>query len=50
MVGGHTNMKKPLRQGAAAAIIIHETAPASYGWDVVSGSWSGEQYDLSKGG
>lgn len=34
------------RQGAAAAIIIHETAPASYGWDVVSGSWTGEQYDL----
>ena len=34
------------RQGAASAIIIHETAPASYGWDVVSGSWTGEQYDL----
>ena len=34
------------RQGAAAAIIIHKTAPASYGWQVVSGSWSGEQYDL----
>ena len=25
------------RQGAAAAIIIHETAPAAYPWDVVSG-------------
>ena len=34
------------RQGAAAAIVIHETEPASYGWDVVSGSWTGEQYDL----
>ncbi len=34
------------RQGAAAAIIIHETEPASYGWDVVSGSWTGAQYDL----
>lgn len=34
------------RQGAAAAIVIHETAPASYGWDVVSGSWTGAQYDL----
>ena len=34
------------RQGAAAAIIIHKTEPASYGWQVVSGSWSGEQYDL----
>jgi len=31
------------RQGAAAAIVIHETAPASYGWDVVSGSWTGEK-------
>lgn len=30
------------RQGAAAALVIHETAPASYGWDVVSGSWTGE--------
>ena len=34
------------RQGAAAAIIIHQTEPASYGWDVVSGSWTGAQYDL----
>lgn len=34
------------RQGAAAALIVHDTAPASYGWDVVSGSWTGAQYDL----
>jgi len=34
------------RQGAAGAIIVHETEPASYGWDVVSGSWTGAQYDL----
>lgn len=34
------------RQGAAAAIVIHETEPASYGWNVVSGSWSGAQIDL----
>ena len=34
------------RQGAAAAIIIHQTEPASYGWDVVQGSWTGAQYDL----
>ena len=32
------------RQGATAAIVIHETAPASYGWDVVAGSWQGAQY------
>jgi len=34
------------RQGAAAAIIVHQTEPASYGWDVVQGSWTGAQYDL----
>ncbi len=34
------------RQGATAAIVIHETAPASYGWDVVANSWSGAQADL----
>ena len=34
------------RQGAAAALIVHQTEPASYGWDVVSGSWTGAQYDL----
>src|SRR5688500_14465207 len=34
------------RKGAAAALIIHDTAGASYGWDVVRSSWSGEQFDL----
>ncbi|WP_033077014.1 M28 family metallopeptidase [Thalassotalea sp. ND16A] len=34
------------RQGAAAAIIVHETAPASYGWSVVTNSWTGPQYSL----
>jgi Zn-dependent M28 family amino/carboxypeptidase len=34
------------RKGAAAAIIIHDTEGASYGWDVVKNSWSGAQYDL----
>ncbi len=29
------------RQGAAAAIIIHDTAPASYGWEVVRNGWTG---------
>ncbi|MEX1993383.1 MAG: M28 family metallopeptidase [Steroidobacteraceae bacterium] len=32
------------RQGAAAAIIIHDTAPASYDWGVVRNGWSGPQY------
>jgi Zn-dependent M28 family amino/carboxypeptidase len=30
------------RQGAAAAIIVHQTEPAAYGWNVVQSSWSGE--------
>jgi Zn-dependent M28 family amino/carboxypeptidase len=39
------------RQGAQAAIIVHETSPASYGWTVVANSWSGPQYGLvSKNG
>ena len=34
------------RKGAAAALIIHDTDGASYGWDVVKNSWSGAQFDL----
>ncbi|MBL4895036.1 MAG: M28 family peptidase, partial [Emcibacter sp.] len=34
------------RQGATAAIIIHETKPAAYPWAVVEGSWSGPQFNL----
>jgi Zn-dependent M28 family amino/carboxypeptidase len=34
------------RQGAAGVILVHTTESASYGWNVVSGSWSGEQYQL----
>jgi Zn-dependent M28 family amino/carboxypeptidase len=34
------------RQGAAAALIIHDDAGAGYGWDVVKNSWSGAQFDL----
>ncbi len=34
------------RQGAAAALIVHETAPAAYGWDTVVNSWSGPQLDM----
>ncbi len=36
------------RQGAAGAIIVHETAPASYPWTVVENSWTGPQYGLWK--
>ncbi|MGH8081306.1 MAG: M28 family metallopeptidase [Lysobacter sp.] len=34
------------RQGAKAALIVHDTAGASYGWEVVKNSWSGAQFDL----
>lgn len=34
------------RQGAAAALIVHDTGPAGYPWEVVAGSWSGAQFDL----
>jgi Zn-dependent M28 family amino/carboxypeptidase len=33
------------RQGAAGALIIHETAPAAYPWAVVQSSWTGPQFD-----
>jgi len=36
------------RQGVAAAIIIHDTAPAAYGWEVVRNSWTGPQFSLHK--
>jgi Zn-dependent M28 family amino/carboxypeptidase len=35
------------RQGAAGALIIHQTEPASYGWQVVRNSWSGTQYNVA---
>ncbi|MES2058685.1 MAG: M28 family metallopeptidase [Pseudomonadota bacterium] len=33
------------RQGAAAAIIVHDTEPAAYGWGVVQSSWTGPQLE-----
>lgn len=33
-------------KGAAAAIIIHETAPAGYPYEVVKGSWGQENFDI----
>ena len=37
------------RQGAAGAIIVHQTEPASYGWNVVESSWSGPQAYAQRG-
>lgn len=31
------------RQGAAGALIVHDTFPAAYGWQVVQSSWTGKQ-------
>ena len=38
------------RQGAAAAIIVHDTEPAAYGWGVVQSSWTGPQLELDAKG
>lgn len=37
--------EKGAEKGAAAVLIIHETAPAGYGWNVVQG-FGGERFDL----
>ncbi|HET9417880.1 MAG TPA: M20/M25/M40 family metallo-hydrolase, partial [Chthoniobacterales bacterium] len=34
------------QKGAAAAVIIHETEPAAYPWQVVRSSWSKENFEL----
>jgi Zn-dependent M28 family amino/carboxypeptidase len=33
-------------KGAAAVLIVHETGPAGYPWEVVQGSWGGENFDI----
>jgi Zn-dependent M28 family amino/carboxypeptidase len=39
------------RQGAEAALIVHDIFPAAYGWNVVDSSWRGPQaYARSKNG
>jgi Zn-dependent M28 family amino/carboxypeptidase len=35
------------KQGAEGALIIHETKPAAYPWEVVKNSWSGPQFNLT---
>jgi hypothetical protein len=37
------------RHGAAAALLIHATGPASYGWEVVLNSYSGARCQLDSG-
>jgi Zn-dependent M28 family amino/carboxypeptidase len=38
--------EEALRQGAAAALIVHDTAGAAYGWEVVQNSFVGAEFDL----
>jgi len=35
------------RRGAAGVLLVHDDAPAGYDWAVVTGSWTGEQFDLA---
>ncbi len=35
------------RRGAAAVLVVHQTIPASYPWEVVEGGWTGERMDVS---
>ncbi len=37
-------------KGAVAAILIHETGPAGYPYEVVSGSWGRENFDIAREG
>ena len=37
------------RQGAAAVLIVHDTGPAGYPWDVVRNSWTGPADELPPG-
>jgi Zn-dependent M28 family amino/carboxypeptidase len=39
--------EKAAEVGAAGCLIIHQTEPAGYPWEVVRNSWSGEQFGLS---
>jgi Zn-dependent M28 family amino/carboxypeptidase len=36
------------RQGASAALIVHQTEPAAYGWGVVTSTWTGPQFALDR--
>jgi Zn-dependent M28 family amino/carboxypeptidase len=39
-------LEEAARQGAVGAIIVHTTESATYGWNVVRGSWTVEQFKL----
>ncbi|MBI1967930.1 MAG: M20/M25/M40 family metallo-hydrolase [Gemmatimonadetes bacterium] len=41
-------LEEAARRGAAGAILVHTTESATYGWPVVRGSWSVEQFKLDR--
>ena len=41
-------LEEAARRGAVGAILLHTTESATYGWDVVRGSWSVEQFKLDR--
>jgi Zn-dependent M28 family amino/carboxypeptidase len=40
--------ERALAAGAIGCLVVHEAEAASYGWNVVQSSWSGEQFDLAE--
>jgi Zn-dependent M28 family amino/carboxypeptidase/peroxiredoxin len=36
------------RRGAAGVLLVHETEPAAYPWEVVRNSWGNENYDFRR--
>ncbi len=36
--------EEAMRQGATAALIVHQAGPASYGWETVRSGWTGPQF------
>jgi Zn-dependent M28 family amino/carboxypeptidase len=41
-------LEEAARRGALGALLVHTTESATYGWDVVRGSWSVEQFKLDR--
>jgi len=41
-------LEEAARQGAEAALIIHDTDPASYGWNTVRNSWTGPKFRMGR--
>ena len=39
---------RALELGAVGCLVVHEAEPASYGWEVVESSWSGDRFHLPR--